>query len=221
MQYSIVTNNVPSTPGSLPLSITVEGGFTRTSLEQLTTQELIALGIYPVTDSIPSYNSDIEELVLESLTVRTNDVLATYKKQLKPQSDFIISLTTTGVPYQVEDNIGGLVEITNISSNSTIISRLVIEAKTKTLLSDWQVILWTKEPTASTIEDNEKFVLSSDDTDKIAYIFNPTWTKVSGKQLAINEMNIPFDAGIWISVSTLKAWRAANTDTIKIILNTK
>jgi len=221
MQYSIVRNNIPSPPGALPLSITIEGGFTRTSLEQLTTQELIALGVYPVTDSLPSYDPETEDLVLESLTVRTSDVLATYGKQLKPQSNFVISLSTTGVPYQAEDNVGGLIEITNISPNSTIISRLVIEAKAKTLLTDWQVILWTKEPSASTIEDNEKFVLLSDDTDKIAYIFSPTWTKVSGKQLAINEMSIPFDDGIWLSVSTLKAWRAASSDTIKIILNTK
>ena len=98
MQYSIVKNNVPSNPGSLPLSITIEGGFTRTSLEQLTTQELIALGVYPVTDSIPSYNTETEELVLQSLTVRASDVLATYGKQLKPQSNFVISLSTTGTP---------------------------------------------------------------------------------------------------------------------------
>jgi len=221
MQYSIVKNNVPSNPGSLPLSITIEGGFTRTSLEQLTTQELIALGVYPVTDSIPSYNTETEELVLQSLTVRASDVLATYGKQLKPQSNFVISLSTTGTPYQVEDNIGGLIEITNISPNNNTISRLIVEATTKILLPEWQVIIWNEEPTTSTIEDNEKFILSSDDSKNIAYIFNPTWTKVSGKQLAITEFSLPFDNGIWLSVSTLKAWRAASTDTIKVIVNTK
>jgi hypothetical protein len=221
MQYSVVTNGVPSIPGSLPLSITIEGGFTRTSLEQLSTQELIALGVYPVTDSIPSYNTETEELVLESLIVRTSDVLATYGKQLKPQSDFVILLLTTGIPYQAEDNVGGLIEITNISPNSSTVSRLVIEATAKTPLPELQTILWNEEPTASTIIDNARFLLDSADAKNIAYIFTSTWTKVSGKQLAITEFSIPINNGVWLSIATLKAWRAASTDTIKIILNTK
>ena len=155
------------------------------------------------------------------MTVRTSDVLATYGKQLKPQSDFVILLATTGIPYQAEDNVGGLIEITNISPNSGTVSRLVIEATAKTPLPELQVILWNEEPTVSTIIDNARFLLDSADAKNIAYIFTPTWTKVSGKQLTITEFSIPINNGVWLSIATLKAWRAASTDTVKIILNTK
>ena len=54
--YAQIFNNNITLFESLPFRIRLENGTTRTSLHELTNEQLLAIGIYPVTEIKPEYD---------------------------------------------------------------------------------------------------------------------------------------------------------------------
>ena len=81
----VISGEVTWGPGPLPERMTLDDGTTRTSLDELTAEELLAINLWPVTETVPSYDQNSQRLAFPpTLTVDTDHVNAVYTVENLP-----------------------------------------------------------------------------------------------------------------------------------------
>lgn len=77
--YAQIKDGSITTFGSLPFRITLTDGTTRTSLSELTMEQLAAIGVYPVVGTPPEHDPNTQRLVGPTLALDGDHVTATWE----------------------------------------------------------------------------------------------------------------------------------------------
>ncbi len=95
--YSLVVNNIPGMPGPLPDRLRLPDGMTRTSLNELTFEQLNAIGIYLAQEVRPAYTPETQYLSGPTLSFDGTIVTATYTVVDKSAEEILAEINRTKI----------------------------------------------------------------------------------------------------------------------------